>query len=158
MQSHCHLAIMHGSGAGSLKPQIFGAAVGASMTEPLHADLLKDLRDLGKPPVFDVFTFRIHMSLVSALSHVHGQVRSRTESDHFGSRESAGRSTSEILHADVLHVGFDHETKCPNPCPSCSRIQRSRGMASDTQQIRPRHKESSGCFDAEDHDACETRV
>ena len=47
------------------------------MVEPLDADLLKDLRGLGKPPTFDGndaeyqdlrFTFRIHMSLVSSPS------------------------------------------------------------------------------------------
>ena len=48
------------------------------MTKPLDAELLKDLRGLGKPPSFDGndaeyqdcrFSFRIHMSLVSAVSH-----------------------------------------------------------------------------------------
>ena len=48
------------------------------MLEPLDAELLKDLRGLGKPPSFDGndaeyrdfrFSFRIHMSLVSAVSH-----------------------------------------------------------------------------------------
>ena len=47
------------------------------MVEPLDADLLKDLRGLGKPLTFDGndaeyqgfrFTFRIHMSLVSSAS------------------------------------------------------------------------------------------
>ena len=47
------------------------------MTEPLDAELLKDLRGLGKPPSFDGndaeyqdfrFSFRIHMSLVSTVS------------------------------------------------------------------------------------------
>ena len=47
------------------------------MAEPLDAELLKDLRGLGKPPSFDGndaeyhdfrFSFRIHMSLVSAAS------------------------------------------------------------------------------------------
>ena len=48
------------------------------MTEPLDADLITDLRGLGKPPKFDGNyadyedfrnSFRIHMSLVSAVSH-----------------------------------------------------------------------------------------
>ena len=48
------------------------------MTEHLDAELLKDLKCLGKPPSFDGndaeyqdfrFSFRIHMSLVSAVSH-----------------------------------------------------------------------------------------
>ena len=47
------------------------------MTEPLDAELLKDLRGLGKPPSFDGndaeyqdlrFSFRVHMSLVSTVS------------------------------------------------------------------------------------------
>ena len=47
------------------------------MTEPLDAELLKDLRGLGKPPSFDGndaenqdfrFSFRIHMSFVSTVS------------------------------------------------------------------------------------------
>ena len=48
------------------------------MAEPLDAELLKDLRGLGKPPSFDGsdseyqdfrFSFRLHMSLVSPVSH-----------------------------------------------------------------------------------------
>ena len=48
------------------------------MTKPLDAELLKDKRALGKPPSFDGndadyqdfrLSFRIHMSLVSAVSH-----------------------------------------------------------------------------------------
>ena len=47
------------------------------MTEPLNAELLKDLRSLCKPPSLDGndaeyqdfrFSFRIHMSLVSTVS------------------------------------------------------------------------------------------
>ena len=47
------------------------------MTEPLVAELLKDLGGLGKPPPFDGneteyqelhFSFRLHMNLVSAVS------------------------------------------------------------------------------------------
>ena len=50
----------------------------AAGTESLHAELLKDLRSLGKPPSFDGndaeyqdfrFSFRIHMGLVSSVSH-----------------------------------------------------------------------------------------
>ena len=46
--------------------------------EPLDAELLKDLRGLGKPPSFDGndseyqgfrFSFRLHMSLVTPVSH-----------------------------------------------------------------------------------------
>ena len=50
----------------------------AARTESLDAELLKDLRGLGKPPSFDGndaeyqdfrSSFRIHMSLVSSDSH-----------------------------------------------------------------------------------------
>ena len=118
MQSYCHVVLIHGSGADRT----------STATEPLHAELLKDLRGLGKPLSFDGndaeyqdvrFSFRIHMSLVSSLSTVDGQMRSRTTSDLFGSRASAGRCTFEVLHTDVLLVGFDHERQCPNSCPIC---------------------------------------
>ena len=85
-------------------------------------------------------------------------MRSRTKSDFPGSRASAGRYTFEELHTVVLLVGFDHERQCPNSCPICWRIQPSRGMASDAQQICSRHSESTVRFHAEDHDASETLV
>ena len=66
------------SGAGSLKPLIYEDRDRTStMTEPLDAELLKDLRGQGKPPSADGndaeyqefrFRFRIHMSLVSTVS------------------------------------------------------------------------------------------
>ena len=54
-----------------------------------------------------------------SLSTVEGQMRSRTQSDLLGSRASAGRCTIQVLHTDVLLVGFDHERQCPNSCPIC---------------------------------------
>ena len=66
--------------------------------ESLDAELLKDVRGLGKPPSFDGndaeyqdfrFSFRIHMSLVSSVSHELME-RNRAKSDLPGSRESAG--------------------------------------------------------------------
>ena len=138
------------------------------MTEPFDAEFLKDLRGLGKPPSFDGndseyqgfrISFRIHMSLASTvLSTCDGQIRSRTKSDLPTIRASAGRCTFEVLHTDVLLVGFDHERQCPNSCPFCCRILWSRGVACDTQQICSRHSKSTVRFDAEDHDACETLV
>ena len=50
----------------------------AAGTESLDAEMLKDLRGLGKPPSFDGddvdyqdfrFSFRMHMSFVSSVSH-----------------------------------------------------------------------------------------
>ena len=85
--SHCHLDITHGSGANPLRLLVYYDlrsttlrelwAVMAARTESLDAQLLKDLRGLGKPPSFDGndaeyqdfrFSFRIHVSLVSSVS------------------------------------------------------------------------------------------
>ena len=69
------------------------------MTEPLDADLVKDLRGLGKPPTFDGndtdcqdfrFVFRINMSFVSAVSR---QLMDNSEAKRncdLGSSQSAG--------------------------------------------------------------------
>ena len=59
------------------EPEIRGEARCSPMVEQVDADLLKDLRGLGKPPTFDEidaeyqnfpFSFRIHMSLVTSVS------------------------------------------------------------------------------------------
>ena len=102
------------------------------MTEPLDAELLKDLRDLGKPPSFDGndaeyqdfrFSFRVHMNLVSTVSHTlmdkNKIERNRAESDLPDSTESAWRCTPEVLFSAVLFVGLDCERQCPNSCPIC---------------------------------------
>ena len=127
MQSYCHLVLIQGSGAGSLKPLIYEDAIELStVTEAFGAELLKDLRGLGKPPSFDGngaehqdfrVSFRINMSFVSSLSIVDGQVRNRAESDLPGNSEIAGRCTLHVLHTDVLIVGLDNERQCPNSCP-----------------------------------------
>ena len=69
-----------------------------------------------------------------------------------------GDAQPEVLHTDVFFAGLDNERRCPNPDPIRGGIQRSRGMASDTQQMRARHSESTVRVDAEDHDAYETLV
>ena len=60
-------------------PQNSEAINASTVTKPFDAELLEDLRGLGKPPSFDVndaeyqdfrFSFRMHMSLVSSVSHV----------------------------------------------------------------------------------------
>ena len=43
-------------------------------------------------------------------SRADGRMRNRSKSGLPGSRESAGRSTLEVLHADVLCIGFDNES------------------------------------------------
>ena len=87
------------------------------MTEPLDAELLKDLKGLGKPPSFDgndaeyqdfCLSFRIHMRLVSTVSQ---PLMDKCEVAQIpispGSSEIAGRCTPEVLHTDVLFVGLD---------------------------------------------------
>ena len=116
--------------------------------ESQDAELLKDLRGLGKPPSFDGndaeyqdfrFSFRIHMSFVSSVSHeLMDRLRSRAKSDLPDSSESSGRNTLEVLHADVFCIGLDNERQSTNPDPILWGNQRSRGMATDTQSIRPR--------------------
>ena len=99
------------------------------MTEPLDAELLKDLRGMGKPPTFDGndaeyqdFLFQHpnpHEPRQHSLSTVDGQMRSRTNSDLPGSRACAERCTFEVLHTDVLFVGLVNERQCPNSFPIC---------------------------------------
>ena len=77
--SHCHLEIIHGSGAGLFRTvDSLRRSWIPTMAQPLDTELLKDLRSLGKPPSFDGndseyqyfrFSFRIHMSLVCLVSH-----------------------------------------------------------------------------------------
>ena len=108
-----------------------------TMTEPLDAELLKDLRGWGMPPSFDGndadyqeirFSFRIHMRLVSTVSHaLMDKCKAGTKSDHLGRTERAGRNTFEaFITKGSVRI--------------CGRIRRSRGMASDTQQRRSRHR------------------
>ena len=121
----------------------------------------KDLRGLGKPSSFDGndaeyhdfrFSFRIHMSLVSTVSQ---PLMDKCEVER-----------NPISLAAVKLLGDAHLKCCVQTYYSLALItkgsveesQRSRGMASDTQQICARHSESTVRFDAEDHDACETLV
>ena len=107
----------------------------AAGTESLDAELLKDLRGLGKPPSFDgndaevprrsIQLQNTHEPRQFCLSRADGQMRRRAESDLLDSSESTGRSTLEVLHADVLRVGLDNERQCTNPDPIRGRNQRS---------------------------------
>ena len=97
----------------------------AAGTESLDAELLKDLRGLGKPPSFDgndaevprlsIQLQNTHEPRQFCFSRAGGQVRNRAKSDLPASRESAGRSTLEVLHADVLCIGLDNEWQYTNP-------------------------------------------
>ena len=138
------------------------------MTEPLHAELLKDLRGLGKLPSFDGndaeyrdfrSSFQMHMSLVSTVSQ---QSMDRGEIER-----------NPISLAAVQALGDAHLKCCIQMYYSLALITKgsvrtlvrsveeskwSRGMASDTQQTCSRHSESTARFDAEDHGACEAVV
>ena len=96
-------------------------------TEFLDAELLKDLRGLGKPPSFDGndaeyqdfgFSFRMHMSVVSSVSH---ELMNRCEIERnpisLAAVRALGESTLEVLHADVSCIGLDNEMQCTNPGP-----------------------------------------
>ena len=52
-------------------------------------------------------------------------MQNRAKSDLPGSRESAGRCTLEVLHADVLCIGLDNERQCANPDQIRGENQRS---------------------------------
>ena len=153
-QSYCHLVILHGSGAGEARC--------LPMVEQMDADLLKDLRGLGKPPTFDEidaeyqdfpFSFRIHISLVSSVAKADGQMRSRMESYYLSSNESAGRSIFQMLHTDVLLVSFDTKG-------SVRTLVRSVEESNGTEACRLSHRRYAPDtqIDAKDHDARETLV
>ena len=138
------------------------------MTEPLDAELLKDLRGLGKPPSFDgndAEYQRLSLQLPNpheprhSLSTVDGQMRSRTKSDLPGSRFSAGRCTFEVPHTDVLLVGFDHEKAVSELF--VRSVEESNG-AEAWRLIHSRHAPDTQnrqyASNAEDHDAFETLV
>ena len=102
----------------------------AAGTESLDAQLLKDLRGLGKPASFDGndaeyqdfrFRLKIHMSLVSSVSH---ELMDRCEVER-----------NPISLTAVRALGDAH-LKC------CIHIAK--------------HSKSTIGPDAEDHDACET--
>ena len=84
------------------------------MTEPLDAELFKDLRGLGKPPCFDGndaeyqdfrTSFRIHMSLVSTVSQ---QLMDGCEVER-----------NPISLAAVQALGDAHLKCCMQMCYSC---------------------------------------
>ena len=131
-----------------------------------NADLVKDLRGLGKPQSFDGndaeyhdfrFSFRVHMSFVSTVS-----------------QPSMGKCEAErnqITLADVNALGEAHLKCCIQMCYSLAlvskggvrtlvrSVEESNGAeASETQQICAIDSESTIRFDALYHDACETLV
>ena len=99
----------------------------AAGTESLDAELLKDLRGLGKLQLFDGndakyqdfrFSFRVHMSLVSAVSHERmDKCEIERNPISLAAVRAPGRCTLEVLHADVLCIGRENEWQCTNPGP-----------------------------------------
>ena len=99
------------------------------MTELLIADLLKDVRGLGKPPTVDGndadrqdvrFSFRIHMILVCAVSHtLMDKCDAEWNQMTLAAVKVLGEPHLKKLHTDFLLVGFDYERKCSNLCPTC---------------------------------------
>ena len=100
----------------------------AAGTESLDAELLKDLRGMGKPPSFDRndaeyqdfrYSFRIHMSLVGSVSH---DLMHKCEIEEnpisLAAVKALGDCKPEVLHTDVLTL-FYHVRQCPNSCPIC---------------------------------------
>ena len=100
----------------------------AAGTESLDAELLKGLRGLGKPPSFDGndaeyqdfrFSFRIHMSLVNAVSQA---LMDKCEIGRNPISLAAVRALGDAhlkccMHADVLCTIRDNERQCANPGP-----------------------------------------
>ena len=101
------------------------------MTELLDVELLKDLRGLGKPPSFDGndtdnqeirFSVRIHMSLVSTVSHTWtDKCEAERNPIILAGVKALGEAHLKccMQNADVSLVGSDHERKSPNPCLIC---------------------------------------
>ena len=82
--------LIHGGGAGSLKPLIYEDAT----------ELLKSLVSTVSQPLMD-------------------KCEVERDSDLPGSSDIAGRCTPEVLYTDVLFVGLDDERQCPKSCPIC---------------------------------------
>ena len=114
-------------------PQIYEDATGLSTvmaagTESLDAELLQDLRGLGKPPSFDgkrctiprlsIQLQNTHQPRQFSLSRADGQMRSRAESDSLAAVKVLGDAHLKCCR-NVLLVRFNHERKCANSCPIC---------------------------------------
>ena len=123
------------------------------MTEPLDAELRKDLRGLGKPPSFGGndaeyqdfrFSFRIHMSLVSTVSQP--------------SMDKCESERNPISLAAVKLLVDAHLKCCIQMYHSLALINRGsvrtlvrsveESTDPSTQQICARHSESTVRFDA----------
>ena len=138
------------------------------MTEPLDAQLVKDLRSLGKPPSFDGndaeyqgfgFSVRIHMNLVSTVSH---SLMDKCEVERNPISLAGVKALGEAHLKCCIQMYYWLALITKGSVRSLVRsVEESNGaedMATDAQQICSRHTESTVRFDAEDHDAFETLV
>ena len=125
--SHCHLDIIHGSGASPLRlpvhlrPSIYDAT--GTVNGYGRRNRISGCRSAQGPewpgqaavvrwkrcrvPRLSIQLQNIHEHHF-CFTHADGQMRSRAESDLPGSSESSGRSTLAVLRADVKCIGLDN--------------------------------------------------
>ena len=99
------------------------------MTEPLDAELLKDLRDLGKPPSFHGndteyhdfrFSFRIHVSLVCTVSQpLMDKYEIERNPIFLTAVKLLGDAHLKCCIQMYCSLALDNERQCPNSCPIC---------------------------------------
>ena len=140
----------------------------AAGTESLDAELLKDLRGLGKPPSFDGndaeyqdfrFSFRIHMSLVSSVSH---GLMDRCEVERNPTSLTAVRALGEAHLKCCMQMYYALALITRGSVRTLIRSVEETSGAEAWRLIHSRYapdtQKSTTCPDAEDHDACETLV
>ena len=137
------------------------------MTEPSDADLLKDLRGLGKPPTFDGNDaeyqnrrniFQIHISLVSSVSQT---LRDQCEAERnpISLAPVKARGEASLKCSMQLHYSLALITK-----GSARTFVRSVEESDGAEAWRLTHSryapdtQNHQYVDAEDHDACKTLV
>ena len=143
-QSYWHLAIVHGSGAISVKSR-------RSSVEPLDLELLEDLSGPGKPPVFDGndaeyqdfrFSFRIHMSLVSSVSQT---LMDKCEAERFPISLATVKARREASLTCCTQMYFSLDLKTKGSVRTLVRsVEEAVGRAEAwglIQQIRARYTE-----------------
>ena len=135
--------------------------------ESLDAELLKDLRGLGKPPSFDGndaeyqdfrFSFRIHMSLVSSVFH---EMMNRCEMERKTISLAAVRALGDAHLQCCMQIFYASALITKGSVRILIRsVEETNGAEAWRliQSIRARHSKSTVCPDAEDHDTCETLV
>ena len=138
------------------------------MADPPDVELLKDLRGLGKPPLFRRKPCRVsrlspqlpnpHEPRQHNLSTVDRQVRSRAESDVHGSSESAGRCYLKCCKQMYCSLALIAKGSVRTLVRSVEESNGAEGCRLIHKQICARHSDSTVRFGAEDHDACETLV